>query len=151
MTEDNNINTPETLANGDNEAADDSTGQQSVETTKKSSRKGKRPGLFMRIFRRICSLLGGEMLKDKRFQRQFPYMIFVTVLIIIYVGNRYSCQQEMIESKALSDTLLDMRYKSLTLSGQLMEKTLRSKIEENLQDTTIKASASSPYILNVDE
>ncbi len=99
----------------------------------------------------LSSILGGDMLGGRWFRKQFWFIIMVVAMIIVYVSNRYSCQQEMIQTKLLTDTLLDRRYKALTRSSQLKEKTRRSYIEDALVDTTLQTSNTPSFNLKVDE
>lgn len=99
----------------------------------------------------LSSILGGDMLGGHWFRQQFWFIVMVVGMIIVYVSNRYSCQQEMIETKVLSDTLLDRRYKALTRSSQLKEKMRRSYIEETLVDTNLQTSNTPLFYLKVDE
>ena len=59
------------------------------------------------------------------------------------------CQQEMIRTKMLTDTLLDRRYKALTRSSQLKERMRRSNIEEALTDTTLQTANTPSFNLKV--
>ncbi len=97
------------------------------------------------------TLLGGDYLTKGWFMKNFWYIAMLVVMVVVYVGSRYSCQQEMIATKALTDTLLDRRYKALTRLSQLKERTLRSVIEESLEDTTLQTAATPSYNLKVDE
>lgn len=99
----------------------------------------------------LASILGGDILGGKWFRRQFWYIVMVVVFVIIYVSNRYSCQQEMIQTKMLTDTLLDRRYKALTRSSQLKEKMRRSVIEGSLADTSLQTANSPLFKVQVDE
>lgn len=96
-------------------------------------------------------LLGGDLLVKGWFRKNFLYIVMLIGMVIVYVGNRYSCQQEMIKTKALSDTLLDRRYKALTRRSQLKERTRRSVIEESLADTALQTSVTPSYNLKVSE
>ena len=98
----------------------------------------------------LSFILGGDILGGKWFRRHFWYMVMLVGMAIVYVSNRYSCQQEMLETKVLSDTLLDRRYKALTRSSQLKERTRRSRIEESLVDTTLRTSITPSYNLRVE-
>lgn len=98
----------------------------------------------------LSSILGGDILGERWFRRQFWYIIMVVCMLIVYVSNRYACQQEMIQTKMLTDTLLDRRYKALTRSSQLKEKTRRSYIEESLADTTLQTPNNPSYVIKVD-
>ena len=99
----------------------------------------------------LSSILGGDILGGRWFRRQFWFIIMVVGMIIIYVSNRYACQQEMIQTKMLTDTLLDRRYKALTRSSQLKERKRRSFIEESLTDTTLQTPSTPSFNLKVDE
>lgn len=99
----------------------------------------------------LSSILGGDMLGGQWFRRQFWFIMMIVGMLIIYVSNRYSCQQEMIETKVLNDTLLDRRYKALTRSSQLKERMRRSYIEETLVDTTLQTANTPSFYLKVDE
>lgn len=97
------------------------------------------------------TIIGGDILASGWLRRQFWMIILITAFTIIYVGNRYSCQQEAIERSMLNDTLLDRKYKALTQSSELLEKTLRSNIEEELADSTIQTSITPLYGIKTDE
>lgn len=99
----------------------------------------------------LSSILGGDILGGRWFRRQFWFIIMVVAMIIVYVSNRYACQQEMIQTKMLTDTLLDRRYKALTRSSQLKEKKRRSFIEESLTDTTLQTPNTPSFNLKVEE
>ena len=78
--------------------------------------------------------------------------LFVTLLMIfmmIYVSLGYHHRNLMIENDKLNRELLDRRYKALTRSSELRERTLGSKIENQLQDSTIQTSTDAPFELPV--
>jgi len=99
----------------------------------------------------LASVLGGDILGGRWFRKQFWYMLMLTGMIVVYVANRYACQQEMIQTKILSDTLLDRRYKALTRSSQLKERTRRSYIEQNLPDSALQTAKTPSFNLPVEE
>lgn len=99
----------------------------------------------------LRSILGGDILAGEWFRRQFWFIVMLVFFAIIYVSNRYACQQEMIESTKLADTLLDRRYKALTRSSQLLEKTLRSRVEEELLDSTLQTATSPSFTIKTEE
>lgn len=99
----------------------------------------------------LSTILGGDILAGPWFRRQFVYIIMVLFMVIVYINNRYTCQQKMIEQRALNDTLLDRRYKALTRSSQLKERMRRSYIEEALTDTTLQTANTPSFNLKVDQ
>lgn len=99
----------------------------------------------------LRSILGGDILAGGWFRRQFWYIVMLVIMAIIYVSNRYYCQQEMITAAHLADTLADRRYKALTISSQIKEMTRRSVIEKQLPDTTLKTPTDPILVLKVSE
>ena len=99
----------------------------------------------------LGTLLGGDILAGKWFRRNFFFLVMIVVMLVLYVGNRYRCQQEFIETRNLTDTLIDRKYKALTRSSQLKEKMRRSYIQEVLVDTTLKTANTPSYNLKVEE
>lgn len=98
----------------------------------------------------LRSLLGGDIFGSKRFRRQIGYVILLCVLAIIYISNRYAYQREEIRREDLSKQLNDRKFKALTISSELTEYSMRSSVEENLSDTTLRTSTKSSYYLPVD-
>lgn len=92
-------------------------------------------------------VMGGKYLIGNGIRRNIKYLLLIILLIILYISNRYMCQQAMLEGKALSDTLTDRRYKALTAQGQLKRATLRSQVEENLTDSTIRTPEKPAFVL----
>lgn len=99
----------------------------------------------------LRSILGGEILSGEWFQKQIWYILMLVIMVIFYTSNRYACQQEILETKALTDTLLDRRYKALTRAAQLKQTTRRSQIEQALEDTTLQTAVIPPYYLKIEE
>lgn len=99
----------------------------------------------------LRTILGGDILTGSWFRKNFFFILFLVGLTIIYISNRYAYQQEQIEATKLADTLLDRRYKSLTRSSQLLEKTLRSRVEDDLLDSTLQTAMEPSYILKTSD
>jgi len=102
-----------------------------------------RPGVSLR------TILGGDILQGKWFRRNFWFICMVALMCIFYVSNRYSCQQAIIETDRLMDTLADRRYKALTAESQVKEYSRRSKVEASLQDTTLRPNNKPILVIPV--
>lgn len=141
----------------DDEARDEATERKEEKKRKKEDKKER----ARRAFRHFAdededfdislrSLLGGDIFGSKRFRRQIGYFILLCVLAIIYISNRYAYQREEIRREDLSKQLNDRKFKALTISSELTEYSMRSSVEENLSDTTLRTSTKSSYYLPVD-
>ena len=95
----------------------------------------------------LAAILAGDILAGSWFRQNFLYILFVTVLAVAYVSNRYFCQQEQIETKQLNEQLMDIRYKLLTTSSELRKNSRASIIEQHLKDTTLRAGTTPNFKL----
>ena len=98
----------------------------------------------------LLKILGGDILQSEWLRRQIPLLVMLMVLVIIYIGNRYASQQEMIEIDDLKQQLTDVKYDALTRSSELLERTRRSKIEQylkNSNDSALKTAIMPPYVI----
>ena len=76
----------------------------------------------------------------------------VVLFIIIYISNRYSVQKDLIEIDRLQKELSDAKYRSLSSSSQLTERSRESHVLEILKtnkDSVLKISSRPPFIINV--
>ncbi len=92
-------------------------------------------------------VMGGKYLTGAWIRHNIKYILLLIVMVLLYISNRYNCQQALIEGKQLSDTLMDRRYKALTARSQLLELTLRSNVEENLQDSTLHVPQKPIFVV----
>lgn len=94
------------------------------------------------------SIMGGDILKSRFFQRQVMFILFVVVLMLIYTGNRYSSQQDIIVIDSLKVQLQKERYNVLTQSSELLNLTRQSNIEKALRengDSALANPITPPY------
>lgn len=82
-------------------------------------------------------------------KRNWLFVLTLVVFMMIYVSLGYHHRNLMIENDKLNRELLDRRYKALTRSSELRERTLGSKIENQLQDSTLQTSTDAPFELPV--
>ena len=81
----------------------------------------------------VKSILGGDFLMSKFMIKQIMFVVFCVFLMLIYTGNRYAGQQDIIVIDSLQKELQEMRYSVLTQSSDLMNLTRQSKVEERLR------------------
>ena len=100
----------------------------------------------------VKSILGGDILANDFFKRQISLLILIMVLTILYIDNRYTSQQELIEIDRLKKELTDIKYDALTRSSELMEKSRQSRIEEYIsaEESHLETSTNRPYLIRKD-
>ncbi len=100
----------------------------------------------------LKKILGGDILTTSTIRKQIWVVLLITFFIIIYISNRYSVQQHLIEIDQLQKELQDARYKALSTSSQLTEKSRESNVLEmlkNNKDSVLKIANQPPYIITV--
>ena len=100
----------------------------------------------------IRSILGGDILANDFFKRQANLLILIMVLTILYIDNRYECQQEMIEIDRLKKELKYIKYDALTRYSELMQKSRQSRIEEYIstEESHLETATNRPYLIKKD-
>ena len=100
----------------------------------------------------IRSILGGDILANDFFKRQTSLLILIMILTILYIDNRYTSQQELIETDRLKKELIDIKYDALTRSSELMEKSRQSRIEEYIstEESHLETATNRPFLIKKD-
>ena len=99
------------------------------------------------------SILGGDILAHSFLKRQANLLILIVLLTILYIDNRYSSQQELIEIDRLKKELTDIKYDALTISSELTERSRQSRIEEYIatEGTPLQTAATPPYLIKKED
>ena len=102
----------------------------------------------------LKKILGGDILTTSTVRRQIWVFLLIALFALIYISNRYSCQQDLIEINKLQERLQDAKYKALSSSSQMTEKSRESNVLEmlkNNKDSLLKTPNQPPYIITVPE
>ena len=102
----------------------------------------------------LRKVLGGDLLNTGVIRRQIWLFLLIGFFCLLYIANRYSCQKDIIEIDKLQTELSDAKYKALSSSSQLTEKSRMSNVIEllkNNKDSALKIANQPPYIINVPE
>ena len=102
----------------------------------------------------VIKILGGDFFTSQILRRQIWLMLLIFAFMIMYVSNRYSCQKSMLEIDNLRKELQDAKYKALSTSSSLTERSRQSKVLDMLKennDSVLHIATQPPYIINVRE
>ena len=100
----------------------------------------------------LGKILGGEMLNTQFLRQQIWVIVLITLFIIVYISNRYKCQQNLIKIDNLQSELEDAKYRALSSSSDLTQQTRESKVLERLhndKDSTLHIPMQPPYIITI--
>lgn len=100
----------------------------------------------------LRKILGGDILSAAIIRRQVWLILLIVFFMIIYVSNRYSCQQDIIEIDKLHQQLTDAKYKALSSESELTELSRESNVLEMLKDnkdSVLKIASQPPYFIEI--
>lgn len=136
------------------EAPVDSESQEEIhlrEAIHEQAREDERPQSSNFTLRKI---LGGDILTAQMLRNNIWLMILIVVFVVVYITNRYKVQKDLLEIDRLNTQLEDAKYRALSSSSNLTEKSRESHVIETLKngpDSTLKQSDRPPYIIEVPE
>lgn len=102
----------------------------------------------------LRKILGGDILSAEMMRGQIWLIILIVLFVIVYISNRYSVQKNLLEIDNLNKELQDVKYKALSSSSQLTERSRESHVLELLKqnnDSTLKMPEQPPFIIEVKE
>jgi hypothetical protein len=102
--------------------------------------KRKKKNSFLKI-------LVGDILTEDYVIKQSKLILWIVVLVLIFISNRYSCVSKLAEIQELNDSLKLLQYENLALSTRLTTHSRQIQIESLLKEKGINLSSSkSPAI-----
>lgn len=135
---------------GDNrEQPESETERHLKEAIHEQAREDERPHSSNFTLRKI---LGGDILTAQMLRNNIGLIVLVVLFAVIYITNRYQVQKNLIELDKLKTELDDAKYRALSSSSNLTEKSRESHVLESLSqgpDSTLKMSDRPPYIIQV--
>jgi hypothetical protein len=105
--------------------------QENIEFIDESSEKsGLKGGSFK-------GFIDGTVLTREFVIRQLPYIIFLAILAIIYIGNRYHAEKLVRRSGELQAELKELRAEAVTVSAELMHLSRQSEVLKLLRNNNM--------------
>jgi hypothetical protein len=123
--------------------------QENIEKEKEKEKEKKKPiitGSFIR------ELLSGSMISEKIILKNLGYIALITLLTIIYIGNRFHAEKITRETGKLQKEVRDLRSESLSTSAELMYLSKQSEVYSLIRERglNLEEMKTPPYKLLVD-
>ena len=90
--------------------------------------------------KKVWNVLGGSFLVRENFVKQFPFMMTITILLMILITNTHIAESRTREIASANKQLRDLRAKYVELRANDMEASLQSTLVKKLEGTGIKES-----------
>lgn len=113
---------------------------------RKDKKKNAKTGSF------IKELLSGTMVTDKIILRNLWYIMLITLLAAVYIGNRFHAERITRETARIQREVKELRAESLSISADLMYLSRQSEVVKLVKSRglNLEELKTPPYKLLVD-
>ncbi|MFO7615715.1 MAG: FtsL-like putative cell division protein [Bacteroidales bacterium] len=112
------------------------------------------PGLEMKETARFRArdLFGGSVFSKEIVIRQIPFVVFLAVLILTYIGNQYRGDKVIREVLALEKRVKELKAESSSVTFDLQVISTESRVKEliRLSELPLIEAKTPPYQLTID-
>lgn len=98
----------------------------------------------------LREILFGDFIFGPFLRRQVGFILFLVLLAIFYISNRYAAQQEIIEEEQLRKELVEKKNYAQTQYAELTMMSRQSGLEEQLRtfgDSLLQIPKEPPYVI----
>lgn len=99
----------------------------------------------------VKEILDGSLLVKEMVIKQLPFILFLTFLAILYIGNRYHAEKVARETSAIKEDVKSWRAKAITISSDLMFISKQSEVQKMVKqkDLGLVEPEEPPQIIKV--
>ena len=83
------------------------------------------------------AFIDGTLLANKVILEQLPFILFLTFLALIYIGNRYHAEKIVRETNRLKGEIKELRAESISTSAELMYKSTKSQVLKAIREKNL--------------
>lgn len=91
----------------------------------------------------LKDFLDGTLLTRENVVRQLPFVLFLTVLAVIYIGNRYHAEKVIRRTLALQSELKELRSEEITKASALMYLSKQSEVARMVDNKGLELNEST--------
>lgn len=103
----------------------------------------------------LKNVIDGSILTRDSVIDQLPYVLFLTLIAVLYIGNRYHAEKIVRESIKIQAELKELRAESITTASKLMFISKQSEVAKlvNEHGLGLKEAVEPPkkLVVNYDE
>ncbi len=101
----------------------------------------------------IRDIIDGSILNSNNFIRQLPFIMFLTLLAIFYIANRYHAEKVVRETSKLRTEVKELRAEAITITSKLMNISKQSEVAKMVSERglNLKESTEPPIVIKKDK
>lgn len=85
----------------------------------------------------LKDIVDGSVLTNDFFVSQLPFIFFLTLLGIIYIGNSYHAEKMVRKTKKLEQELKKLQPEAISISSELMQQSNQSEVARLLKEKNL--------------
>lgn len=98
----------------------------------------------------VMTILGGRFLVKESFTKQFPFIVFITLLLMTFITNTYIAEAKNRELNDTAKTLNDLQVEYIQVRSAIMEASKQSVLTKKLTSTGLKQAIEPLKRINTD-
>lgn len=114
------------------------------EPTKKASTTGGK-NRTQKVAYSVTEVIGGNFLNRENVVKQLPFLIFLVLLSLLYIGNSYSSEKLVINIERIKKANQELRYEQILMKSKLMHYSRQTEVARKLIETGLKESTIPPH------
>ena len=100
----------------------------------------------------IKELIGGGILSREGVVRQIPFILFLFVILVFYIGNQYQGAKLMKKVVKLEARLKVLKTESISITFERMELSKQTEVKRMIEEKglPLKQAVLPPYNIRID-
>lgn len=94
-------------------------------TVSENSNKEEQKNSHSNPFR---ALMDGTLLSKEILRKQFPFVLFLTLIAIAFIANRYAAEKIVRNTETLKTELKELRAEQISVTSELMQLSQQSEV-----------------------
>lgn len=82
----------------------------------------------------LRDIINGNILNKENVTGQIPYVLFLALLAVLYIGNRYRFEKLVREGQTMQVEVKNLRAESITMASQLMYISKQSQVAKLVEE-----------------
>ena len=109
---------------------------------KENIRPAKKP---LRMTKGLHNILGGDLLSKDSVLSNLPFLVFLAILAMLYIGNTYYAEKTFKAIEKTKNELKELRFQYITVKADLLYYSKQTEIAKRIATTGLKEPVKPPY------
>ncbi|MCX6247734.1 MAG: FtsL-like putative cell division protein [Bacteroidetes bacterium] len=98
-----------------------------------------------KMTRGIHDVIGGDVLSKSAVLDNLPFLVFLAILALLYIGNTYYSEKTFKEIEKTKNELKELRYRSITAKARMLDVGKQTEIAKKVEQLGIKGTTTPPF------